>query len=350
MSIALAPRTGAAIAAGASVGAAAERYARLHLTHAPQTKRTYRGSLERFASWLAEHHARDHGHQATPSSQAPVEALTADAIALYLQALEDRGLSASTIRKDRAAINGLAKYLHAMRAIDATEILMLPGPRLERGEQIRDALPPETWDTVQRLSRARARDGDALAARDHAVITLLGACGLRNEEVRSLRLTDLQRRGSGRGRTWLTVLGKGRRRRTFPLTAQVAETLTAWKAVRPAEITEHPLLFPRLGRADAGGGRGRAAIVPPTREDDGRLSSESLRKIVAPVMRAAGVGEELCHPHVLRHTFATLYMQRPGARLEQLQVLMGHASITTTAGYLHASAEELEADAAARDR
>ena len=59
------------------------------------------------------------------------------------------------------------------------------------------------------------------------------------------------------------------------------------------------------------------------------MSSEAtLRKIVAPVMRAA---EEHCHPHVLRHTFATLYMQRDGARLEQLQVLMGHASIDTTA-------------------
>jgi len=177
--------------------------ARLHLAHAPQTQRTYRGSLERFATWLAEQHASEHGHKPTPASQAPVEALTADAIAHYLQALEHRGLSASTIRKDRAAINGLAKYLHALRAIDATEILMLPGPRLERGEQIREALAPETGEAVQRLSRARARGGDVLAARNHAVITLLGACGLRNEEVRFLRLEDLHHRGTTRGRTWL---------------------------------------------------------------------------------------------------------------------------------------------------
>ncbi len=80
------------------------------------------------------------------------------------------------------------------------------------------------------------------------------------------------------------------------------------------------------------------------------MSSEALRKIVAPVMRAAGVGEGLCHPHVLRHTFATLYMQRDGARLEQLQVLMGTRSIDTMAQYLHTTIDELEADASARDR
>lgn len=74
------------------------------------------------------------------------------------------------------------------------------------------------------------------------------------------------------------------------------------------------------------------------------------RKIVAPIMRAAGIPDSLCHPHVLRHTFATLYMQRDGARLEHLQQLMGHASIDTTAQYLHTTATELEADATARDQ
>ena len=97
-------------------------------------------------------------------------------------------------------------------------------------------------------------------------------------------------------------------------------------------------MFPRLGRAHADGSYARAAPTPPTREDRGRVSSEALRKIVAPVMRAAGVEEELCHPHVLRHTFATLYMRRDGARLEHLQRLMGHASIDTTAQYLHTTA------------
>jgi len=335
--------TGVAPASGASVGAAAERFARLTLAQAPQTQRTYRGSLERFATWLAVHHAREHGHQFTPASHAPVEAITADAIALYLQELEQRDLAASTIKKDRAAINRFAKYLHALRAIDATEILMIGGPKMHRAPSTRDSLDSESWQRVRQAARARAGAGSALAARDEAIITLLGACGLRNEEVRSLRDRFLRGR-----RAWLRVMGKGRREREFPLTAQIAETLRAWDALRPPSSTGTRLMFPRLGRPDARGAHVRAAAVPPSRADDGRISSEALRKIVAPVLRAAGVGEELCHPHVLRHTFATLYMQRDGARLEQLQLLMGHASIDTTAQYLHTNLEALEADAERR--
>ena len=59
-------------------------------------------------------------------------------------------------------------------------------------------------------------------------------------------------------------------------------------------------------------------------------------------MAAAGVPANLCHPHVLRHTYGTLFMARDGAKLQQLRVLMGHADISTTAGYLHATNEDLE--------
>jgi len=343
-------------AGGGTVGAAAERFARLTLAQAPQTQRTYRGSLERFSLWLAEHHASRYGLVATAAAQAPVEAITADAIAAYLKELEHRGLAASTIKKDRAAINRFAKYLHTLRLIDATELLMIDGPRMRRAPSTRDSLDQATWQRVQKIARARLtpdarqRSTATLAARDLAILMLLGACGLRNEEVRALPVDAVFLRRADGNRAWLRVTGKGRREREFLLTADVTDALHAWERLRPAEIREHPLMFPRLGRAHADGSYARAAPTPPTGEDRGRVSSEALRKIVAPVMRAAGVGEELCHPHVLRHTFATLYMQRDGARLEHLQRLMGHASIDTTAQYLHTTANELEADATARER
>lgn len=342
--------------ARASVGAAAERFARLTLAQAPQTQRTYRGSLERFSVWLAAYHAELHGHIPPAGSEAPVEAITADAIAAYLHELEQRGLAPSTVKKDRAAINRFAKYLHALRVLDATEILMIDGPKMRRTASTRDSLDQATWGRVQKIARARLapdakqRTTSTLAARDLAILMLLGACGLRNEEVRTLPVDAVFIRRSDGNRAWLRVTGKGRREREFPLTADVADALHRWETRRPDDIADHPLMFPRLGRATADGRYPRAATTPPDREDRGRISSEALRKIIAPVMRAAGVPEELCHPHVLRHTFATLYMQRPNARLEHLQQLMGHASIDTTSQYLHTTADELEADAVARDR
>jgi integrase len=57
------------------------------------------------------------------------------------------------------------------------------------------------------------------------------------------------------------------------------------------------------------------------------------------------VPAEHCHPHVLRHTFATLYLQRradDAGALSKLQELLGHASIETTRGYVHHTRDELE--------
>lgn len=342
----------AAPAGRPTVGAAAERFARLTLARAPQTQRTYRGALERFSAWLAGHHAELYGLLPTATAQAPIEALTADAVAAYLYELEARGLSVTTIRKDRAAINRFARYLHTLRLIDATEILMVDGPRLHAALPPRDNLDAATWQRVQRLAAGREpgpRRDPATAARDGAIILLLGACGLRNEEVRQLPVAAVYQRAGG-ARPWLRVTGKGRREREFPLAADVVAALERWQRLRPPEVREHPLLFPRIGRARADGTRTQAAATPPTAQDAGLLSSEALRKIVAPVMHAAGVPPHQCHPHVLRHTFATLYMRRDGARVEQLQRLMGHASLTTTAQYVHVAADELEAEVGRHDR
>ena len=98
----------------AGLGAAAERYARLTLRKSAQTQATYMSTYRRFAGWLADH---------TGHPDPPPAALTADAVAAYITELE-RGRAPATVKKERAAINRLARYLHTLGAIDATEILI----------------------------------------------------------------------------------------------------------------------------------------------------------------------------------------------------------------------------------
>jgi hypothetical protein len=122
-----------AVGEGAGLGAAAERFARLSLRKSKQTKATYESSYRRFAAWLAEHH---HGTEALararareePMPQAPLSAFTVDALAAYLDELEATRAPA-TVKKERAALNRLAKYLHTLGVIDATEILLIEGSR-----------------------------------------------------------------------------------------------------------------------------------------------------------------------------------------------------------------------------
>jgi site-specific recombinase XerD len=67
-------------------------------------------------------------------------------------------------------------------------------------------------------------------------------------------------------------------------------------------------------------------------------------------MLAAGVPAALAHPHVLRHTYGSLYMVHPRAELSRLQRLMGHASPETTTVYVHHDRQPLEDDLAERER
>ena len=149
----------------------------------------------------------------------------------------------------------------------------------------RDALNADTYARVRALARARlirsARTRTALptAARDHALILVLGDMGLRSEEARSLLLTSIAAKRSDGLRPWLTVVGKGDKVRRLPIPTDVDEALLRWERERPPELADDPLLFPRLGRPR------RDNAFP---DAGGKLSGQALSDIVKPIMLAAG--------------------------------------------------------------
>lgn len=219
---------------------------------------------------------------------------------------------------------------------------MIEASRSDAKRRRREALSAAAWQQVKSTARARMtpvpsrRSSEAAAARDLALIVVLGEMGLRSEEARTVRVDGIAARRAGASRPWLHVLGKGDKQRELPIPSEAAVAIAGWLEQREGveELADEPLLFPRLGR------RRREGSFP---DAGGLLSSRALREIVAPIMAAAGVPAELCHPHVLRHTYGTLFMAKRDAKLKQLQRLMGHASIATTAGYLHDSDEDLQA-------
>ena len=149
MSALPAPRIDQTPGPQAGLGAAAERYARLTLRKSAQTQATYMSTYRRFVGWLADHT----GHPDPPSA-----ALTADVVAAYVTELEARRAPV-TVKKERAAINRLARYLHTLGAIDATEIVMIEGSRAGAQPRRRDALDAVTWKRVKDVARARLHQG-----------------------------------------------------------------------------------------------------------------------------------------------------------------------------------------------
>ncbi len=322
-----------------ALGAAAERFARNTLRKSAQTRRTYLSVYARFAAHLAE---------LTGDPTPPPAAFTADAVASYLDRLEAGGRAKATVRKERAALNRLARHLQLIGAIDTVaynEITAVEAATSQGAAKIRPSLDAATWERVQDRAAARTLELDPsgrasgpVALRDLAIVSILGGLGLRSEELRRLRWDDLtpQRRGSST--PWLHVRGKGGRERRLPIPADVQRALRAWQHAVPEEVADNPLMFPRLGRRASDGSFPEASPSSPP------LSSTALMNVVKPIMLAAGVADDHAHPHVLRHTFATLYLARRGHRadaLVHLQQLLGHASLDTTRGYLHPSDEDL---------
>ncbi len=319
----------------------AQRGARVLMRKSPETQRTYQGIYDRFASWLADHNG---------VTEASVEAFTSEALVLYLDELEAR-CSPATVKKERAALRKLARYLHQLGRLDATVILMIEIPTVTGHTTVREGLDRRTWERVLTVARARlasssrGRASAPAAVRDLALIQTLGGAGLRSHEVRVLPADpfDPGRSDNQGGSVYLRVLAKARKVRPVPLYREVADSLAAWRAQRDhiPELTQDPLLFPRLGTQRRNGSFPDAG---------GPLSTTAVIRIVRPIMLAAGVPEHQAHPHTLRHTFGRLYMTAPGAELSGLQRIMGHASPETTSRYVHHAADELAAEHQRIDR
>lgn len=142
--------------------------------------------------------------------------------------------------------------------------------------------------------------------RDRAVITLLWRLGLRAGETAALTLDNIDW-AAGR----LTVIGKGQRRLTLPLPADVGQELIAWLVMRPALAADRAL-FVRLR--------------PPIRA----LTSAGISDIVKHRAETAGLG--VVHAHRLRHT-AAMNVIATGGALAEAQELLGHDNAATTRTY-----------------
>jgi integrase/recombinase XerD len=325
----------APLASAPALTVEAMRAARVMMRKSPETQRTYRGIYGRFAGWLAD---RD------GVAEAGVDAFSSEALIEYLEQLEER-CSASTVKKERAALRKLARYLHQLQLLDATVILMIEIPTVSDHALARHGLDRESWKRVLTVARARLtptaqeRCSRQVAARDLALIQTLGGAGLRSQEARTLPTDpfDQGRSDNRGGGVYLRVQGKGRKVRAVPLFTDVVDALELWREQRDRipELADDPWLFPRLGRQRRDGSFPNAG---------GRLSTTAVIRIVRPIMLAAGVPAQQAHPHTLRHTFGRLYMSARGTELSRLQRIMGHASPETTSRYVFHDDVELAAE------
>ena len=170
-------------------------------------------------------------------------------------------------------------------------------------------------------ARKRLRQ-EALAARDHAIVEVLYASGVRVSEICGLNLGDIEAGTEGglirvRG-------GKGGKDRVVPIGEPAIIALQIYREHRDVLRTRKDVTDPRALLLNW---RGR------------RLSSRSVRRIVDDRSRRAGTRTP-ASPHTLRHSCAT-HLLDGGADLRAIQEILGHASLRTTQRYTHVSIDHL---------
>ena len=194
------------------------------------------------------------------------------------------------------------------------------------------ARPPRAWQSLPRY--LSVEDVDRLieqpdvttpkGLRDRALIELLYATGMRVSELINLRPADVNLEAS-----YLTCTGKGDKQRIVP----VGDAAKRWLG---RYITD--------ARPALTGGtktRGRLAATLFVNARGGRMSRSGFWKLLRGHGRSAGVRGALS-PHVVRHSFATHLLER-GADLRAIQMMLGHADLSTTQIYTHVLEARLRA-------
>lgn len=220
-----------------------------------------------------------------------------------------RELAPSSVARKMSAIRQFYGFLldEGIRTNDPSCNLARPATR----RPLPKILSIAEVDRLLDQAEEEAGTGQARALRMLALIELLYGSGLRASELVSLPLSAVPRDAP-----FLSITGKGGQMRMVPISGKANAAITRWLTLR------------------AQGSR----FLFPSRS--GHLSRVRLYQMLKELAVRAGLPPERVGPHVLRHAFAT-HLLEGGADLRVLQMLLGHADISTTQIYTHVDAARL---------
>jgi integrase/recombinase XerD len=277
-------------------------YLRVEKGVRPATCAAYRRDLEQ----MAEHVEERDGLLLTVQQED---------VTVFMEGLRSNGVDSRSIARKLSALRGFYRWLLMDKKIahDPTVNVETPASWKILPKSLAES---EVAGMLERTGvAARVADADALALRDHAILELLYGGGLRVGEICSLHVEDLQM-DAGRA----LVRGKGDKERIVPLGRSALEALKRYLAL------------------------GRPALDGKARERTLFLSVRGkplTRQWVWEMVRSASPPGEKASPHKLRHSCAT-HMVEHGADLRSVQVLLGHADISTTQVYTHVALGRLK--------
>ncbi len=270
----------------------------------------------RLADHTLDNYGRDLGKlgRFAARSRRPIEGLDRHQLEAFVRDMMSAGLSPRSVARAVAATRGFYRFLVLAQQVPVNPADDLDAPRAW------PALPKLlSVDEVDRLL-SQPDTSTTRGLRDRALLELLYATGMRVSELLQVRAGEINIEAG-----YMTCTGKGRKQRIVPIGEQAARWVARYvEEARPALVGRRP-----VSRLFVNARRGKG------------LTRVGFWKILSAYGRRAGLSRAVS-PHVLRHSFATHLLER-GADLRAIQLMLGHADLSTTQIYTHVLEARLRA-------
>jgi integrase/recombinase XerD len=225
-------------------------------------------------------------------------------ILAYIKSLGKRNLNPNSIARKLSALKTFYSFL-----LTEGEISINPTENMETPRGWKRLPTYLSTDEVEKLL-ARPDTGNNLGLRDRTMLELLYATGLRVSELISLRLNQINNQTG-----YIICFGKGQKERIVPLGTNALEYLYEY-----IQSARKNLL------------KGKESVFVFVNRSGNHLTRQGFWKIIKKYAAETGIGD--ISPHTLRHSFATHLLEH-GADIRSVQLMLGHADISTTQIYTH---------------
>jgi integrase/recombinase XerD len=243
----------------------------------------------------------------------------------FLQELFRRNLASTSVMRITSTLRNFYRYLLQAGRITSDPSAQIDSPR--RFRKLPKVLSREQMTTL--LNQPDVSEPNGI--RDRTMLEVLYASGMRISEMLGLTLHQVQLHLG-----FVVCLGKGDKERIAPVNEQSATWIHRYiNEVRPLFVNKRKLRD--FGASDRNSDQQKLFL----NERGKPLTRQGFWKILKAYGRQAEIPSHLLTPHVFRHSFAT-HLLEGGADLRSVQMLLGHADISTTEIYTHVSREHLQ--------
>ena len=264
---------------------------------ADNTISAYQRDLDKFAAFLGDRQ---------------LSTVDRSSVIDFLNMLRQQGLDSRSIARSLVTLRNFFQFLVFEGTLGKNPCLEIESPRVWKN------LPKVLSLEDVEVLLSQPDPSSALGLRDKAMLEVLYATGLRVSELVSLRMRELSL-----DLGYLTCVGKGSKMRVVPLGRSAVQHLECYlRSARPGLLKGKSSDFVFLNRHGS------------------KLTRQGFWRLIRSYGHKANIRTEL-KPHLLRHSFATHLLQR-GADLRSVQLMLGHADISTTQIYTHVVKERLK--------